>query len=126
MQDLSDPEVLARIGNRAVKTVNKPSSEYFLIHYSILTSRPRNIENDLVSQSNATIVSGISLKRVAPHLERYPFFVSYCASFVLLFNNCNIDLDYESNRLKLTFGKVSFSASYCFSFVHSFNNCILI
>ena len=28
LQDLSDPEVLARIGNRAVKTVNKPSSEY--------------------------------------------------------------------------------------------------
>ena len=27
-QDLSDPEVAARIGNRAVKTVNKPSSEF--------------------------------------------------------------------------------------------------
>ena len=30
-KDLSDPEVLARIGNRAVKTVNKPTSKYFII-----------------------------------------------------------------------------------------------
>ena len=28
VQDLSDPEVAARIGNRAVKTVNKPSSKF--------------------------------------------------------------------------------------------------
>ena len=28
LKDLSDPEVAARIGNRAVKTVNKPSSEF--------------------------------------------------------------------------------------------------
>ena len=37
LQDLSDPEVLARIGNRAVKTVNKPSSECFSSILSILT-----------------------------------------------------------------------------------------
>ena len=73
LQDLSDPEVLARIGNRAVKTVNKPSSEYFSSIISILTTRSRNVEIDLVFQSNATIVSGISLKRVAPHLERCIF-----------------------------------------------------
>ena len=73
LQDLSDPEVIARIGNRAVKTVNKPSSECFSSIFSILTSRSRNIEIDLVFQSNATIVSGISLKRVALHLERCLF-----------------------------------------------------
>ena len=51
------------------------------------------------------------------------FFVSYCPSFALLFNNCNIDLDYESNHLKLTFGNVSFFASCCPRIALLFNNC---
>ena len=31
--DLNDPEVLARIGNRVVKTVNKSNSEYLWISF---------------------------------------------------------------------------------------------
>ena len=30
-KDLSDPDVLASIGNRAVKTVSKPASKHFII-----------------------------------------------------------------------------------------------
>ena len=51
------------------------------------------------------------------------FFASYCPSFALLFNNCKIDHDCESNHLKLTFGNVSFFASCCPRIALLFNNC---
>ena len=55
LQDLSDPEILARIGNRAVKTVNKPSSEFTSLsslHMCIIVIKTGSTNPKLFSSSS--------------------------------------------------------------------------